>query len=73
VCVPKTPATQNILRQDGCRYLRSDCESLNRTYGRPAISEGLLADRWVEHIHREAENLLPLPFAGGFLGPDLLP
>ena len=38
-----------------------------------AISEGLLADRWVEHIHREAENLLPLPFAGGFLGPDLLP
>jgi 2-polyprenyl-6-methoxyphenol hydroxylase-like FAD-dependent oxidoreductase len=27
-----------------------------------AIPEGLLADRWVEHIHREAENLLPLPF-----------
>jgi 2-polyprenyl-6-methoxyphenol hydroxylase-like FAD-dependent oxidoreductase len=27
-----------------------------------AIPEGLLADRWVEHLHREAENLLPLPF-----------
>jgi 2-polyprenyl-6-methoxyphenol hydroxylase-like FAD-dependent oxidoreductase len=27
-----------------------------------AIPEGLLADRWVEHIHREAGNLLPLPF-----------
>ena len=27
-----------------------------------AIPEGLLADRWVEHIHREAEDLLPLPF-----------
>jgi len=22
----------------------------------------LLADRWIEHLHREAENLLPLPF-----------
>jgi 2-polyprenyl-6-methoxyphenol hydroxylase-like FAD-dependent oxidoreductase len=29
-----------------------------------AIPEGFLADRWVEHIHREAENLLPLPFRG---------
>jgi 2-polyprenyl-6-methoxyphenol hydroxylase-like FAD-dependent oxidoreductase len=27
-----------------------------------AIAEGLLADRWVEHLHRDAENLLPLPF-----------
>src|SRR5262249_54645623 len=27
-----------------------------------AIPEGLLADRWVEHLHRDAENLLPLPF-----------
>ena len=27
-----------------------------------AIPEGLLADRWVEHLHRDAENLLPLLF-----------
>jgi 2-polyprenyl-6-methoxyphenol hydroxylase-like FAD-dependent oxidoreductase len=27
-----------------------------------AIPEGLLARRWLEHLHREAENLLPLPF-----------
>jgi 2-polyprenyl-6-methoxyphenol hydroxylase-like FAD-dependent oxidoreductase len=27
-----------------------------------AIPEGLLADRWVEHLHRDAENLLPLVF-----------
>ena len=27
-----------------------------------AIPEGLLADIWVEHLHREAENLLPFPF-----------
>src|SRR5258706_3006503 len=27
-----------------------------------AIPEGLLADRWVEHLRREAENLLPVPF-----------
>ena len=27
-----------------------------------AIPEGLLADKWIEHLHREAENLLPLPF-----------
>jgi 2-polyprenyl-6-methoxyphenol hydroxylase-like FAD-dependent oxidoreductase len=27
-----------------------------------AIPEGLLAHRWIEHLHREAENLLPLPF-----------
>ncbi len=27
-----------------------------------AIPEGLLADKWTPHLHREAENLLPLPF-----------
>jgi 2-polyprenyl-6-methoxyphenol hydroxylase-like FAD-dependent oxidoreductase len=27
-----------------------------------AIPEGLLADRWIEHLHHEAANLLPLPF-----------
>jgi 2-polyprenyl-6-methoxyphenol hydroxylase-like FAD-dependent oxidoreductase len=27
-----------------------------------AIPEGLLAHRWLEHLHHEAENLLPLPF-----------
>ncbi len=27
-----------------------------------AIPEGLLADRWIAHLHRDAENLLPLPF-----------
>jgi 2-polyprenyl-6-methoxyphenol hydroxylase-like FAD-dependent oxidoreductase len=27
-----------------------------------AIPEGLLADRWVKHLHRDAENLIPLPF-----------
>jgi 2-polyprenyl-6-methoxyphenol hydroxylase-like FAD-dependent oxidoreductase len=27
-----------------------------------AIPEGLLADRWLEHLRRDAENLLPLPF-----------
>lgn len=27
-----------------------------------AIPEGLLADKWIPHLHREAENLLPLPF-----------
>lgn len=27
-----------------------------------AIPEGLLADKWISHLHREAENLLPLPF-----------
>ena len=27
-----------------------------------AIPEGLLADHWLEHLHREAENLLPFPF-----------
>jgi 2-polyprenyl-6-methoxyphenol hydroxylase-like FAD-dependent oxidoreductase len=27
-----------------------------------AIPEGFLADRWIEHLHRHAENLLPLPF-----------
>ena len=27
-----------------------------------AIPEGLLADRWVEYLHRDAENLLPLSF-----------
>ena len=36
-----------------------DRNGLSRGY---AIPEGLLADRWVEHLHREAENLLPLPF-----------
>lgn len=33
--------------------------------GRPrgsAIPEGGLADRWIEHLHREAAALLPLPF-----------
>jgi 2-polyprenyl-6-methoxyphenol hydroxylase-like FAD-dependent oxidoreductase len=27
-----------------------------------AIPEGLLAERWIEHLHRDAHNLLPLPF-----------
>ncbi|MEW6645102.1 MAG: FAD binding domain-containing protein [Pseudomonadota bacterium] len=27
-----------------------------------AIPEGLLADRWIAHLHRDADNLLPLPF-----------
>jgi 2-polyprenyl-6-methoxyphenol hydroxylase-like FAD-dependent oxidoreductase len=27
-----------------------------------AIPEGLLADHWLEHLRRDAENLLPLPF-----------
>ena len=27
-----------------------------------AIPEGLLADRWIEHLHRDAETLLRLPF-----------
>jgi 2-polyprenyl-6-methoxyphenol hydroxylase-like FAD-dependent oxidoreductase len=27
-----------------------------------AIPEGLLADKWIPHLHRDAENLLPLPF-----------
>jgi 2-polyprenyl-6-methoxyphenol hydroxylase-like FAD-dependent oxidoreductase len=27
-----------------------------------AIPEGLLADKWIAHLHREAENLLPLSF-----------
>jgi 2-polyprenyl-6-methoxyphenol hydroxylase-like FAD-dependent oxidoreductase len=27
-----------------------------------AIPEGLLADRWLEHLRRDAEKLLPLPF-----------
>ena len=27
-----------------------------------AIPEGLLADKWIAHLHRDAENLLPLPF-----------
>ena len=27
-----------------------------------AVPEGLLADRWVEHLHRDAQNLLPPPF-----------
>jgi 2-polyprenyl-6-methoxyphenol hydroxylase-like FAD-dependent oxidoreductase len=27
-----------------------------------AIPEGLLADRWIPHLHRDAENLLPRPF-----------
>jgi 2-polyprenyl-6-methoxyphenol hydroxylase-like FAD-dependent oxidoreductase len=27
-----------------------------------AIPEGLLAERWIAHLHRDAENLLPLPF-----------
>lgn len=34
-------------------------------HGQPrgySIPEGLLADRWMEHLHREAENLLPPPF-----------
>jgi 2-polyprenyl-6-methoxyphenol hydroxylase-like FAD-dependent oxidoreductase len=26
------------------------------------IHEGQLADRWITHLHRDAENLLPLPF-----------
>jgi 2-polyprenyl-6-methoxyphenol hydroxylase-like FAD-dependent oxidoreductase len=33
--------------------------------GRPrgyTIPEGQLADRWITHLHREAENLLPPPF-----------
>jgi 2-polyprenyl-6-methoxyphenol hydroxylase-like FAD-dependent oxidoreductase len=27
-----------------------------------AVPEGLLADRWVEHLHRDAQDLLPPPF-----------
>jgi len=27
-----------------------------------AVPEGLLADRWVEHLHRDAQELLPPPF-----------
>ena len=27
-----------------------------------AVPEGLLAARWVEHLHRDAQDLLPLPF-----------
>jgi 2-polyprenyl-6-methoxyphenol hydroxylase-like FAD-dependent oxidoreductase len=27
-----------------------------------AIPEGLLADKWIMHLHRDAETLLPLPF-----------
>ena len=27
-----------------------------------AMPEGLLADRWLEHLHRDAEKMLPLPF-----------
>jgi 2-polyprenyl-6-methoxyphenol hydroxylase-like FAD-dependent oxidoreductase len=27
-----------------------------------AIPEGLLADRWISHLHSDAENLLPPPF-----------
>jgi 2-polyprenyl-6-methoxyphenol hydroxylase-like FAD-dependent oxidoreductase len=27
-----------------------------------AIPEGLLADKWIAHLHRDAEILLPLPF-----------
>jgi 2-polyprenyl-6-methoxyphenol hydroxylase-like FAD-dependent oxidoreductase len=27
-----------------------------------AIPEGLLADKWISHLHGDAENLLPLPF-----------
>ncbi len=27
-----------------------------------AIPEGLLADKWIAHLHRDAETLLPLPF-----------
>jgi 2-polyprenyl-6-methoxyphenol hydroxylase-like FAD-dependent oxidoreductase len=27
-----------------------------------AMPEGLLADKWIPHLNREAENLLPLPF-----------
>jgi 2-polyprenyl-6-methoxyphenol hydroxylase-like FAD-dependent oxidoreductase len=27
-----------------------------------AIPEGLMADRWIAHLHRDAENLLPPPF-----------
>jgi 2-polyprenyl-6-methoxyphenol hydroxylase-like FAD-dependent oxidoreductase len=27
-----------------------------------AIPEDLLTDKWIPHLHREAENLLPLPF-----------
>jgi len=39
--------------------IMTDRDGRTRGY---AIPEGLLADRWIEHLHREAENLLPLPF-----------
>ena len=39
--------------------IMTDCNGHQRHY---AIPEGLLAQRWIEHLHREAEKLLPLPF-----------
>jgi 2-polyprenyl-6-methoxyphenol hydroxylase-like FAD-dependent oxidoreductase len=39
--------------------IMTDANGHSRHY---AIPEGLLAHRWLEHLHREAENLLPLPF-----------
>src|SRR4029077_3772627 len=30
-----------------------------------AVPEGLLADRWGEHLHRDAQELLPPPFREG--------
>jgi len=39
--------------------IMTDANGHSRHY---AIPEGLLAHRWLEHLHREAESLLPIPF-----------
>ena len=47
-------ADEHLLAQ-----IMTDSNGRERQY---AIPEGLLARRWIEHLHRDAENLLPLPF-----------
>lgn len=39
--------------------IMTDTNGYQRHY---AIPEGLLAQRWIEHLHRDANKLLPLPF-----------
>ena len=47
-------ADEHLLAQ-----IMTDANGYQRQY---AIPEGLLAERWIEHLHRDANNLLPLPF-----------
>jgi 2-polyprenyl-6-methoxyphenol hydroxylase-like FAD-dependent oxidoreductase len=47
-------ADEHLLAQ-----IMTDSNGHRRQY---AIPEGLLAHRWIKHLHRDAESLLPLPF-----------